>query len=178
MEGLLPQLSGKVDVLLFNPPYVVTPSEEVVHCCSASDLKFRGVNYIMFSWFSVLFAQVGSRGIEAAWAGGKRGREVTDRFLPNVSQLLSSKGLFYLVTIAENNPGEFIFFELSLNNSFNSVNKFNICLFLTRGDHQFTGQIWLEGGVLLIHKSWKRETVGPALPQVPTDMKTHTYPFQ
>lgn len=52
------------------------------------------------------FHQVGSRGIEAAWAGGVRGREVTDRFLPAVAQLLSSQGLFYLVTIAENDPGE------------------------------------------------------------------------
>lgn len=49
---------------------------------------------------------MGGTGIEAAWAGGERGREVTDRFLPVVAQLLSSKGLFYLITIAENDPGE------------------------------------------------------------------------
>lgn len=79
VEGLLPRLCGKVDVLLFNPPYVVTPSEEV-----------------------------GGSGIEASWAGGLKGREVTDKFLPVVEQLLSSEGLFYLMTIAENDPEEII----------------------------------------------------------------------
>ncbi|KAJ8410475.1 hypothetical protein AAFF_G00193790 [Aldrovandia affinis] len=79
VDCLLPRLCGKVEVMLFNPPYVVTPSEEV-----------------------------GSCGIEASWAGGTRGREVMDRFFPLVPQLLSSHGLFYLVTIAENVPEEII----------------------------------------------------------------------
>ncbi|XP_061483859.1 methyltransferase N6AMT1 isoform X2 [Rhineura floridana] len=76
VTALLPRLNGKVDLLVFNPPYVVTPS-----------------------------AEIKSHGIEAAWAGGKNGREVTDRLIPLVSDLLSERGLFYLVTIKENNPG-------------------------------------------------------------------------
>uniref|UniRef100_A0A2I3TCV1 Methyltransferase HEMK2 n=1 Tax=Pan troglodytes TaxID=9598 RepID=A0A2I3TCV1_PANTR len=76
VKGLLPRLTEKVDLLVFNPPYVVTPPQEV-----------------------------GSHGIEAAWAGGRNGREVMDRFFPLVPDLLSPRGLFYLVTIKENNPG-------------------------------------------------------------------------
>ncbi|XP_003410369.1 methyltransferase N6AMT1 isoform X2 [Loxodonta africana] len=51
---------------------------------------------------------VGSRGIEAAWAGGRNGREVMDRFLPLAADLLSPRGFFYLVTIKENNPEEIL----------------------------------------------------------------------
>lgn len=47
-----------------------------------------------------------SHGIEASWAGGKKGREVMDRVFPLVPDLLSAGGLFYLVTIKENNPGD------------------------------------------------------------------------
>ncbi|XP_059824652.1 methyltransferase N6AMT1 isoform X1 [Hypanus sabinus] len=79
VTGLLPRLQNQVDVLVFNPPYVATPSEEV-----------------------------GSHGIEASWAGGERGREVMDRFFPQVSSLLSSQGIFYLVTVQENDPEEII----------------------------------------------------------------------
>ncbi|XP_023602521.1 hemK methyltransferase family member 2 isoform X2 [Myotis lucifugus] len=51
---------------------------------------------------------VGSHGIEAAWAGGRNGREVMDRFFPLVPDLLSPRGLFYLVTIKENNPEDIL----------------------------------------------------------------------
>ncbi|KAL4218152.1 HemK methyltransferase member 2 [Mactra antiquata] len=77
VNGLGERLKSNVDVLLFNPPYVVTPSEEV-----------------------------GSHGIEASWAGGKCGREVIDRVLPLVPNLLSKIGVFYMVVIKENRPDE------------------------------------------------------------------------
>eukprot|EP00039_Didymoeca_costata_P033161 m.40969 g.40969 ORF g.40969 m.40969 type:complete len:224 (+) comp9726_c0_seq2:135-806(+) len=73
IDSIKDNVSNKVDVLIFNPPYVVTPSEEV-----------------------------GSNSIEAAWAGGVDGREVIDRFLPLVPTILSDKGIFYLVVIEEN----------------------------------------------------------------------------
>ncbi|CAG5136453.1 unnamed protein product [Candidula unifasciata] len=73
VDTLEERLAGTVDVLLFNPPYVVTPSSEIA-----------------------------SADITASWAGGVRGREVTDKLLPKVKSLLSSNGVFYLVAIQEN----------------------------------------------------------------------------
>lgn len=76
---LQPRIDGLVDLLLFNPPYVPTPDEEV-----------------------------GTRNIAAAWAGGNRGRRVIDRLLPRLSQLLSPKGEVLMVTVHENEPQEII----------------------------------------------------------------------
>ncbi len=62
-------------MLLFNPPYVPTPEEEVE----------RG-------------------GIAAAWAGGWKGRRVIDRLIPLVPELLSSSGEMLMVTVPDNDP--------------------------------------------------------------------------
>lgn len=52
---------GKIDVLIFNPPYVPTDSEEI-H----------------------------GNGIEVSWAGGIDGREVIDLFLPKIPVIFYS----------------------------------------------------------------------------------------
>ena len=70
-------LHKSVDLLVFNPPYVVTSEGEV-----------------------------GGRGIEASWAGGTNGRTVTDRVLVQVPTLLSANGMFYLLLIKQNKPEE------------------------------------------------------------------------
>ena len=75
VSGLLPRFHGAIDLLIFNPPYVPTPEEEVE----------RG-------------------GIAAAWAGGYRGRTVIDRIIPLVPELLSPSGQFLMVTVPDNDP--------------------------------------------------------------------------
>lgn len=70
---------GKIDVMLFNPPYVPTLPEEM-----------KG------------------DGLSVAWAGGHKGREVLDRLLPSIDGLLSPCGVLYLVVLDQNDPRELI----------------------------------------------------------------------
>ncbi|OQV23499.1 putative HemK methyltransferase family member 2 [Hypsibius exemplaris] len=73
--GLLPVSHGTVDLILFNPPYVVTTTEEL----ETGDLASK------------------------AWAGGVNGREVLDKFFPQAVELLSRDGAMYCVALKENN---------------------------------------------------------------------------
>lgn len=66
---------NQFDLILFNPPYVVTESNEIM-----------------------------GAGIERSWAGGFNGREVMDKLFPVIPQLLTTNGVFYLVVIKENGP--------------------------------------------------------------------------
>ena len=51
-------------------------------------------------------AELVGTGIERSWAGGTKGREILDQLLPSVSSLLSPHGVFYLITVDDNEPAE------------------------------------------------------------------------
>ena len=71
-------LKYKINIIIFNPPYVPTPNEEV-----------------------------GTSDIEASWAGGVDGRIVIDRALPQISSLLhKTNGVAYMITVDDNKPEE------------------------------------------------------------------------
>ena len=73
------RLKHAVDLVLFNPPYVVTPHKEVLQ-----------------------------GGIAAAWAGGRDGRVVIDAVLARIDSLLSDNGCMYMIAIADNNPADIL----------------------------------------------------------------------
>uniref|UniRef100_A0A804NUM7 PIPK domain-containing protein n=1 Tax=Zea mays TaxID=4577 RepID=A0A804NUM7_MAIZE len=77
MSGLDKRLAGMVDVAVVNPPYVPTHVEEV-----------------------------GCRGIAASWAVGLNGRQVIDRILPAVREMLSERGWLYMVALEDNDPSD------------------------------------------------------------------------
>ncbi len=68
----------KFDVIIFNPPYLI----------SGSGSEVRG------------------EPIEAAWNGGEKGREVIERFLKEAGEHLSQKGRIYLLLEKQNRAPE------------------------------------------------------------------------
>lgn len=65
--------------MIFNPPYVPTPDEEV-----------------------------GGEGIEASWAGGEEGRVVIDKALPQIWKVLKTGGVLYMIVVDDNKPLDII----------------------------------------------------------------------
>lgn len=92
------------DVIVFNPPYVVTEPLEVFD----------------------------ERLISKTWAGGLEGRQVMERLFAHIPQLLSDKGIFYLLVIKENDPEYIIkcFKDFNMTGSIISERKI-------RGEHLY-----------------------------------------
>ena len=81
VEALRPRVDGAVDLLIFNPPYVVTTEEEE----EAGQVR---------------------AGLDGAWAGGASGTKILDTLIQNhtIPQLLRRGGRFYVVAIRQNDP--------------------------------------------------------------------------
>lgn len=81
--------SNLVDVLIFNPPYVVTPDEEIDSSEISHDNPFNDK-------------------IIQSWAGGTDGRLIMDRVFDAMDDILSANGSAYILVIEENKPKEII----------------------------------------------------------------------
>ncbi|KAL1901845.1 S-adenosylmethionine-dependent methyltransferase [Sporothrix stenoceras] len=78
---------GQVDVLLFNPPYVPTPTLPQNESTDVKDDFARD-----------------SHLLELAYAGGHDGMETTDRLLEALPEVLSERGCAYILLCAQNRP--------------------------------------------------------------------------
>ncbi|XP_060516555.1 methyltransferase N6AMT1 [Cylas formicarius] len=88
--NLLTCFKAQFDMIMFNPPYVPTDSSEVV-----------------------------GNGINRSWAGGSLGREVLDKFLYTLPDLLRPNGVCYLLLLKENKTKEIV--EILSQRNFKSV---------------------------------------------------------
>lgn len=77
-----------IDVLVFNPPYVVTPDDEITS--NATDEQ-----------------QINEK-ITKSWAGGTNGRLIMDRVFSQLNSILSPNGIAYILIIEDNKPKEII----------------------------------------------------------------------
>lgn len=78
-----------IDLLIFNPPYVVTPDDEIDSQELSTDNAFNDK-------------------ITKSWAGGTDGRLIMDRVFETMDTILSANGMAYILVIEENKPREII----------------------------------------------------------------------
>lgn len=84
--------NGSVDLLIFNPPYV--PSEDVPSMPVDTDELSSSRDSFMHD----------SNMLELATDGGEDGMEVTNRLLEELPNVLSSRGIAYVLLCAQNKP--------------------------------------------------------------------------
>ncbi|TQV99801.1 methyltransferase [Cordyceps javanica] len=87
---------GAVDVLIFNPPYVPTSEMPVRPGTFSQDMPAAAAAAPSFDDDSYLLA--------LSYAGGADGMETTDRLLPDLGRILSTRGCAYVLLCAQNKP--------------------------------------------------------------------------
>ncbi len=103
MSGL--QKTDKLfDIVICNPPYVPTEKGELEKYreylkLQNKTLKENPQNYKRSEKYN---------GVDASYAGGEDGLEITIHILEKVKAVLSENGIFYLLLIGDNKPIEIV----------------------------------------------------------------------
>lgn len=86
---------NSVDLLVFNPPYVPTPSHDDETLPEQSKFYDEDAEKVYGSDEKMLIK---------SWAGGIDGCEIINRVILNLNDILAPDGVFYLLIIKDNNP--------------------------------------------------------------------------
>ncbi|MCJ1381594.1 S-adenosylmethionine-dependent methyltransferase [Xylographa soralifera] len=89
-----------IDILVFNPPYVPTSELPKGPSLGHKDDFTSAAKHEKFDEDSHL--------LSLSYAGGKDGMEVTDRLLDQLPQLLSERGVAYILLCQQNKPDEVV----------------------------------------------------------------------
>lgn len=91
--------ANSVDLLIFNPPYVPTPSDE----SETSNIPEHKKMYDDDA-DKVFKSSCEEKLLIRSWAGGADGCEIINRVINSLNQILAPNGIFYLLIIKDNNP--------------------------------------------------------------------------
>ncbi|KAL2182852.1 hypothetical protein L209DRAFT_768088 [Thermothelomyces heterothallicus CBS 203.75] len=94
---------GTVDVLVFNPPYVPTPELPPVQ---PEGNQQHHHHHHHQQAATAPSDEEDSRLLALSYAGGRDGMEVTDRLIEALPEVLSPRGVAYLLLCAQNKPEE------------------------------------------------------------------------
>lgn len=107
---------NSIDVLIFNPPYVLTPEAEITE-------KTEETNEF-------------NENIIKSWAGGADGRTIMNKFFLQLNEWLTTDGCAYVLVIKDNKPEQIVLDLKGLNFAANIIAERKI-----RGEHLFVLKI-------------------------------------
>lgn len=109
---------NEIDLLIFNPPYVVTTNDELESKSQPSSSSSTNGDF--------------NTNIIKSWAGGVDGRVVMDRVFEHLDKILAPNGIAYILVIKDNKPEEIVVKLEKMNYRADVVKERRI-----RGEHLF-----------------------------------------
>lgn len=128
MDLLTAFRKNTVDVLVFNPPYVVTPDDEINDVENTNNAD----SITTSSTIKISGDEANNQFICKSWAGGHQGRKIMDKVFIKLIDILTDNGVAYVLVIKDNCPEQIIEDLMTLN-----LNAKIIANRKIRGEHLF-----------------------------------------